>query len=141
MTTTEIILIIVSVAFLLFIGFFIPVLLQLWKTAKGMNETLHLLNQGLPPIIKNLEEITTNVNRTTTAVNRQVAELSLMLGKIQGVVGVIVGLEEVIRRRVGFPFARRVTTCLSVARGVGAFVNALVSRRAAEDQPQARLPR
>ena len=141
MTTTEIILIIVGVAFLLFIGFCIPVLLQLWRAVKKMNETLHLLNQGLPPIIQNLEEITTNVNRTTTAVNRQVAELSLMLNKIQGVVGVIVGLEEVVRRRVGFPFARRVGTCLSVARGVRAFVGTLAGRHAADNQPQARLPR
>ena len=44
MTTTEIILIIVSIAFLLFIGFCIPVLLQLWRAGKKKDETLHIFN-------------------------------------------------------------------------------------------------
>ena len=141
MTTTEIILIIVSIAFLLFIGFCIPILLQLRRAVKKMDETLHVLNEGLPPIIRNLAEITTNVNRTTVNVHRQVAELSSTLSKIQGAVGIFVGLEEVIRRRVGFPFVRKVATLLSVARGVSAFVHTLSGPRSAPRQTKAELPR
>jgi len=128
MTTMEIILIILSVVFLLFAVFSIPFLIQIWRTAKGMAETLQHLNHGLPVIMKNLEEITTNINRTTTAVQRQVAELSLTLRRIQGIVGVFLGLEEVLRRRMSFPFARTVMTFLAVVKGVRAFVGVLTDR-------------
>jgi hypothetical protein len=125
MMNMETILIILSVVFLLFAGFSIPFLLQIWRTAKGMAETLQLLNQGLPLIMKNLEEITTNINRTTTTVNRQVAEFSLTLRRIQGIVGVLLGVGEVLKRRMSFPFARTVMTSLAVVKGVRAFVGGL----------------
>ena len=141
MTNMEIILIILSVAFLLFAGFSIPFLLQIWRTAKGMAETLQLLNQGLPVIMKNLEEITTNINRTTTTVHRQVAELSLTLRRVQGIVGVFLGLEEVLRRRVRFPFSRTFRTSLAVARGVRVFIHCLAGRFPEERGGKAPLPR
>jgi uncharacterized protein YoxC len=136
MTTIEIIMIILSIAFLLLVGFFVPVLLQLWRTAKGMNQTLQLLNQRLPLILENLEEITTNISRTTTTVNLQVAELSLTLRRIQGIMGIFFGLEEVIRRRLGF--SRTISTCMSVARGVRVFANSLAGGRPQEKGGKAR---
>ncbi|MBN2438247.1 MAG: DUF948 domain-containing protein, partial [Deltaproteobacteria bacterium] len=126
MTKMEIMLIILGVAFLFLAGFFIPALLQIRRTAKGMAETLQHLNEGLPLIMKNLEEITSNINRTTTTVHLQVAELSLTLRRIQGVLGVFLGLEEVLRRRLRFPFSRTLQTSLAVARGIRAFIECLV---------------
>jgi len=140
MTKMDIILIILSVVFLLFAGFSIPVLLQIRQTAKGLAETLQLLNQGLPVIMKNLEEITTNINWTTTTVHRQVAELSLTLRRIQGIVGVFLGLEEVLRRRVSFPFSRTFRTSLAVARGVRVFIDCLAGR-CPEESGKAQPPR
>ncbi len=141
MTTLEIILIILCIAFLLLVGFFVPLLLQLWRTARGMTETLQLLNQRLPLILDNLEEITTSINQTTTTVNRQVAELSLTLRRIQGIVGVFLGLEEIIRRRVGFSFSRTLRTGLSVARGVRVFIDSLAGGDPEKKSGRTRLPR
>ena len=124
----EIILIILSIAFLLFAGFSIPFLLQIWRTAKRMSETLEILNRDLPVIMQNLEEITTNINRTTTTVHREVAELSLTLRRVQGIVGIFLGLGEILRRRMSFPFARTVMTSLAVVKGVRAFVGVLTDR-------------
>ena len=138
MTKTEIILIILSVVFLLlFAGYFIPLLIQIRRTAKVMAETLQHLNQGLPLILNNLEEITTNVNRTTTTVHRQVAELSLTVRRIQGVVGVFLELEEVLRRRVS---SRTFRTSLAVARGTRAFIECLAGRFPDEKSDKAQLP-
>jgi hypothetical protein len=91
--------------------------------------------------MKNLEEITTNINRTTTTVHRQVAELSLTLRRVQGIVGVFLGLEEVLRRRVSFPFSRTFRTSLAVARGVRVFIDCLAGRCAEERGGKAPLPR
>jgi uncharacterized protein YoxC len=141
MTKMEIMLIILSVAFLLIAGFFIPVLLQIRRTAKGMAETLQHLNQGLPVIMKNLEEITTSINQTTTTVHRRVAELSLTLRRIQGIVGVFLGLEEVLRRRVSFPFSRTFRISLAIVRGVRVFMDCLTGRCPDERGGKAPLPR
>ena len=122
---TDNILIILSVAFLLFAGLCVPFLIQILRTAREMAMTLQLLNQRLPLIMKNLEEITTNINRTSTTVHRQVAEISLTLNRIQGIVGIFLGLEELLRRRMSFPFARTFRTSMAVGRGVRVFIDYL----------------
>ena len=122
---TDNILILLSVAFLLFAGLCVPFLIQILRTAREMAMTLQLLNQRLPLIMKNLEEITININRTSTTVHRQVAEISLTLNRIQGIVGVIFGLEEVLRRPMSFPFARTLRTSMAVARGARVFIDCL----------------
>ena len=122
---TDNILILLSVAFLLFAGLCVPFLIQILRTAREMAMTLQLLNQRLPLIMKNLEDITTNINRTSTTVHRQVAEISLTLNRIQGIVGIFIGLEEVLRRRMSFPFARTFRTSMAVGRGVRVFIDYL----------------
>ena len=122
---TDNILIILSVAFLLFAGLCVPFLIQILRTAREMAMTLQLLNQRLPLIMKNLEDITTNINRTSTTVHRQVAEISLTLNRIQGIVGIFLGLEELLRRRMSFPFARTFRTSMAVGRGVRVFIDYL----------------
>lgn len=122
---TDNILILLSVAFLLFAGLCVPFLIQILRTAREMAMTLQLLNQRLPLIMKNLEDITTNINRTSTTVHRQVAEISLTLNRIQGIVGIFLGLEELLRRRMSFPFARTFRTSMAVGRGVRVFIDYL----------------
>ena len=141
MTNMEIILIILSVIFLMSAVFSIPFLIQIWRTAKGMAETLEILNRDLPVIMRNLEEITTNINRTTTTVHRQVAELSLTLRRVQGIVGVFLGVGEVLRRRMRFPFARTVMTSLAVVKGVRTFVGVLTDGSPYERGGKPPLPR
>lgn len=141
MTNMEIILIILSVIFLLSAVFSIPFLIQIWRTAKGMAETLEILNRDLPVIMRNLEEITTNINRTTTTVHRQVAELSLTLRRVQGIVGVFLGVGEVLRHRMRFPFARTVMTSLAVVKGVRTFVGVLTDGSPYERGGKAQTPR
>jgi hypothetical protein len=122
---TDNILILLSVVFLLIAGLCIPFLIQILRTAREMALTLRLFNQRLPLIMKNLEEITTNINQTSTTVHRQVAEISLTLRRIQGIVDVFLGFEEVLRRRISFPFARTFRTSMAVGKGVRVFIDCL----------------
>ncbi len=128
MNDLEIILVLLGVVFLLFALLCVPFLFQIWRTAKGLTQTLDILNRDLPVIMQNLEEITTNINRTTNTVSREVAEISLTLRKVQGVVGVMLGVAEVLRRRINFPLARRAMTILAVAKGVRTFAGVMMGR-------------
>ncbi len=129
MEKLEIILIVLSVAFLLFAGLSIPFLIQIQRTAKSMATTLQVLNQNLPEIMKNLEEITTNINRTTTTVYRQVEDLSLMVSKIQGTLGLVAGMEEIVRRNVHLSFVQKMRTAVAVSKGIRVFFEYLLSNR------------
>ena len=138
---TEIMLIILGVVLLAIAGFLIPVLIQIKRTAKNLNETLLQINGGLPLIIRNIQEITTNVNQATTAVNVQVAELSLTLRRIQAVIGVALGLEEAIRHRVASPFSRTIRTSLALVRGIRVFVECLTGGKGEERETKILRPR
>lgn len=126
---TDTVLILLSVVFLLFVGFSIPCILQIWRTAKGMALTLRIFNENLPVIMKNLEEITTRVNQTTATVHRQFEDLSLIMKKMKGMLILLVGLEEIIRRGAHLPFAPALRTCLAVSKGVRVFLSHLLSKR------------
>lgn len=128
----EIFLIALSVAVLLIAVFSIPFFLQLWRTAKSMAQTLQLLNQNLPGILKNVEEITTNANRATTIVTQDVEKLSLAIRKLQGTLGLLVGIEEIVRRSLNLTFAHKVRTSIAVAKGARVFLDHLVSKRRPE---------
>lgn len=127
MEKLEVILIVLNVAFLLFVVCCIPFLVQIWRTAKAMGETLKVLNESLPLIMVNLAELTTNVNRTTATVQREVEDLSLTMERIRGVMGLLAGLEEVVRQRLRMPFAGTMRTVSALLRGGEVFLRLLLT--------------
>jgi len=126
---TDSFLTILSAAILLLVGFPIPLLLQLWRVAKGMALTLETLNQNLPGIMKNVGEITTNVKRTTTIVHRQIEDLSLTLQKILRIFNLVNDVEEILRKNIHLSFARKVRTSVAVVKGIRVFLDHLASKR------------
>mgnify|MGYP003589938395 CR=1 FL=1 len=121
--------IIAGIAILLLVFFMIPLLLQLWRAAKGVNTTIQTINHSLPGILKNLEEMTTHVNRTTTTIHRQVEDLSQAFQKIQGTINLMVGVEEIFRRGIHTSFARKLRTYSAIVKGTRVFLSQLMSRR------------
>ncbi|HBB17311.1 MAG: hypothetical protein A3J94_14455 [Syntrophus sp. RIFOXYC2_FULL_54_9] len=123
------ILILLGVVFLLFVGFAIPCILEIRRTAKDMALTLRILNENLPVIMKNLDEITTRINRTSTTMEGYFDDLSLMMKKMRAMMILFVGLEEIIRRKVNLPFVPMLGTVLAVSKGVRVFLSHLLSER------------
>ena len=125
----EISVVILSIVFLLIVIFSVPFLLQIWRTAKSMATTLHLLNESLPGILKNLEEITTNINRATHTVNEQIEGLSLVARRIQGLLGIVSDIENFLRAGARFPILRSVRNAFAVLTGVKVFMKVFLSSR------------
>ena len=123
---------ILSIVFLLIAALSIPFLLQIWRTAKGITETLHMLNESLPGILKNLEEITTNINKATHTVNEQIEGLSLLARRIQGLMSIVLDVENILRAGVRFPVFKTLRNALAVATGVKAFMKVFFSSRGSE---------
>ena len=121
--------VVVSIVFLLIAAFSIPFLLQIWRTTKGVTETLQMLNESLPGILRNLEEITANINKATHTVNEQIDGLSVVTKRIQGVLGVVTDIENLLRAGIGLPVFKTLRNAIALVTGVKVFLKVLLSSR------------
>jgi uncharacterized protein YoxC len=123
---------IISIVFLLLVVFSVPFLLQIWRSAKGITATLHMLNESLPGILKNLEEITTNINKATHTVNEQIEGLAVVTGRIQGLLSIVADIDKILRASIRFPVFKTIRNVVAVATGVKVFLKVLLSSRESE---------
>jgi len=123
---------IISIVFLLLVVFSIPFLLQIWRSAKGITETLHMVNENLPGILKNLEEITTNINKATHTVNEQIEGLALVTGRIQGLLSIITDIDNILRAGMRLPVFKTFRNIVAVVTGVKVFLKVFLSSRESE---------
>jgi len=123
---------ILGIVFLLLAVFSIPFLLQIWRSAKSITTTLHMLNESLPGILKNLEEITTNINKATYTVNEQIEGLSLVTRRIQGFLSIATDIENILRAGIGLPVFKTIRNVVAVVTGVKVFLKVFLSSRESE---------
>ncbi len=128
----EISVVILSLVFLLIAVISIPLLLQIWRTAKSMATTMQMLNESLPGILKNLEEITTSINRATHTVNEQIEGLSLVARRIQGLLGIISYIEDVLHVGARLPVIKTVRNVFAALTGVKVFLKVFLSSHKCE---------
>ena len=125
----EISVVILSVVFLLIAALSIPLLIQIWRTAKSITATLNLLNQSLPGILKNLDEITANINKATYAANNQIESISLVVKRVQGVLELFLDFEQIVRESLRLPFFKTIKTATAALKGVRVFLDVFRSSR------------
>jgi len=125
----EISVVILSVVFLLIAALSIPLLIQIWRTAKSITATLNLLNQSLPGILKNLDEITANINKATHTVNNQIESISLVVRRVQGVLELFLDFEQILRESLKLPFFKTIKTATAALKGVRVFFDVFRSSR------------
>ena len=123
---------ILGIVFLILVAFLIPFLLQMWRSAKGITETLHTLNESLPGILKNLEEITTNINKATYTVNEQIEGLAVVTGRVQGFLSVVTDIDNILRTSLRLPVIKTVRNVLAVIAGVRVFLKVFLSSQESE---------
>jgi uncharacterized protein YoxC len=125
----EISVVILSVVFLLIAALSIPLLIQIWRTAKSITATLNMLNQSLPGILKNLDEITANINKATYAANNQIESISLVVRRAQGVLELFLDFEQILRESLRLPFFKTVKTTTAALKGFRVFLDVFRSSR------------
>lgn len=118
---------VLSIVFLLMAALSVPLLLQIWRTAKGITTTLNTLNESLPGILKNLEELTTNINTATRTVNEQIEGLSLVVGRIQGIMSIVMDVEKILSAGVRLPVFKTMRNAAAVMSGFKSFLKVFLS--------------
>jgi hypothetical protein len=125
MTKMEIILLVVSVAFIVIAGYAVSLLIQIRKTAKCAEETLGDINQRLPVIMKNLEEISANVNLVMNTAGKQVDNLAQTADKINSAMNFYLEKELIFREQISIPVANTFRTYGALIKGVRVFLDSL----------------
>jgi uncharacterized protein YoxC len=135
MSYLEVSVTILIVAFLVFVFFSIPSLLQIRKTAEEIAVTLRALNESLPGILRNLERITANVNDATATVNREVEDLSNSFRKLQRSILFLSDMGRVVQNGARVPLLNTITTMGAVVKGVRAFVSVMSEKNDRPGRP------
>ena len=125
----EIVLIILGIAFLLLVIFCIPILVQIWRTAKDITITLETLNKSLPLLLKNLEDITSNINNSTTIVNREIQSFSMTADRIHSVVSDIVDdIESITPLAIKSPLFQKLKNAFAIVKGIRVFADVFIKK-------------
>jgi uncharacterized protein YoxC len=125
----EIVLIILGIALLLLVIFCIPILLQIWRTAKDITITLETLNKSLPLLLKNLEDITTNINTSTSAVNREIQSFSRTADRIHLIVSDIVDdVQSITPLAIKSPLYQKLKNAVAIVKGIRVFTDVLMKK-------------
>jgi len=125
----EIVLTILGIAFLLMVIFCIPILMQIWRTAKDITATLATLNKSLPLLLKNLEDITTNINNSTTIVNREIQGFSRTADRIHLIVSDIVDdVQSITPSAIKSPLFLKLRNAVAIVKGIRVFVDAFIKK-------------
>ena len=125
----EIGLIILVIALLLLVIFCIPILLQIWRTAKDITTTLGTLNKSLPLLLKNLEDITTNINNFTTIGNQEIQRFSRAADRIHLVVSDIVDdVQSITPLAIKSPLYQKLKNVVAIVKGIRVFVDSFIKK-------------
>ena len=123
--TVQTILIFMAVVLLVAVIASVPLMIQLYKTMRGISITLEILNQSLPPIMRNLEEITAHINDATVTASQRIEDISHTVKRIRSVFRVFIAIEEILRGGFGQILQKRVKTASALGKGVRVFFDVL----------------
>lgn len=79
MTIVEIAVILVAVAFVVLVGFLVPVMIQVRKTVGESEQLLAKMNDDLPPLIGEIRAISHNMNEATKQARGGVEHAAILL--------------------------------------------------------------
>lgn len=125
----EIVLVILGIAFLLLVIFCIPILVQIWRTAKDITITLETLNKSLPVLLKNLEDITTNINNSTTVVNQEIQNFSRTADRIHLIIsGIVDDVQSITPWAIKSPLFQKLKNVVAIVKGIRVFADVFMKK-------------
>ena len=101
MTIVEIAVILVAVAFVLLVGYLVPVLIQVRKTVAESEQLLAKINTDLPPLIGELRAVSHNVNSLTEQARIGVEHATVLLHAVGEVGESVQHVHEVVKGSSG----------------------------------------
>ncbi|MGD0275651.1 MAG: DUF948 domain-containing protein [Syntrophales bacterium] len=123
------ILIFIAIVLLIAVISIFPLVIQLYRTMRGISTTLEILNQSLPSIMINLEEITAHINDATATALQRIEDISHTVKRIQSIFRVFSAMEQIMRGGLGQILQKRLKAASALGKGVLVFFDVLRKHR------------
>lgn len=101
MTFVEIAALLVAVAFVVLVGFLVPVLMQVRKTVAESEQLLAKMNADLPPLVGELRAVSTRLNQLTEQARDGVEHAAVLLHAVGEVGESVQQVHNVVRGSSG----------------------------------------
>ena len=124
MTIVEIAAIFVTIAFVVLVGYLVPVMIQVRKTVAESEQLLAKMNHDLPPLIEELRSISRNMNDLTEQARNGVEHAAVLLHAVGEVGESVQQVHEVVKGSSG----SMVTNVASVVAGLKAATKVVKER-------------
>jgi len=124
MTIVEIAAILVTIAFVVLVGYLVPVMIQVRKTVAESEQLLAKMNHDLPPLIEELRSISRNMNDLTEQARNGVEHAAVLLHAVGEVGESVQQVHEVVKGSSG----SMVTNVASVVAGLKAATKVVKER-------------
>ena len=124
MTIVEIAAILVTIAFVVLVGYLVPVMIQVRKTVAESEQLLARMNHDLPPLIGELRSISRNMNDLTEQARGGVEHAATLLHAVGEVGESVQQVHEVVKGSSG----SMVTNVASVVAGLKAATRVVKER-------------
>jgi uncharacterized protein YoxC len=124
MTIVEIAAILVTIAFVVLVGYLVPVMIQVRKTVAESEQLLAKMNHDLPPLIGELRSISRNMNDLTEQARNGVEHAAVLLHAVGEVGESVQQVHEVVKGSSG----SMVTNVASVVAGLKAATKVVKER-------------
>jgi len=124
MTIVEIAAILVTIAFVVLVGYLVPVMIQVRKTVAESEQLLAKMNHDLPPLIEELRSISRNMNDLTEQARNGVEHAAVLLHAVGEVGESVQHVHEVVKGSSG----SMLTNVASVVAGLKAATKVVKER-------------
>ena len=124
MTIVEIAAILVTIAFVVLVGYLVPVMIQVRKTVAESEQLLAKMNHDLPPLIEELRSISRNMNDLTEQARNGVEHAAVLLHAVGEVGESVQQVHEVVKGSSG----SMLTNVASVVAGLKAATKVVKER-------------
>ena len=124
MTIVETAAILVTIAFVVLVGYLVPVMIQVRKTVAESEQLLAKMNHDLPPLIEELRSISRNMNDLTEQARNGVEHAAVLLHAVGEVGESVQQVHEVVKGSSG----SMVTNVASVVAGLKAATKVVKER-------------
>lgn len=101
MTVVETAALLVAVAFMVLVGFLIPVLVQMRKTVEESEQLLAKMNAELPPLMEELRTVSRNLNELSSQARQGVEHATVLLHAVGEVGESVQQIHNVVRGSSG----------------------------------------
>ena len=131
MTMIEIAALVVAVAFVVLVGYLVPVLMQVRKTVAESEQLLAKMNADLPPLVGELRAMSHNLNNLTDQARDGVEHAAVLLHAVGEVGESVQQVHNVVRGSSG----TLLTNVASVVAGFKAATHVMRERYRKEGEP------